>query len=84
MRGGTLEAGGYGDFEALVEIHTEDCEVGNVVADEEGHAALEWNTSGNANSVSYDGVSLLEIEGGRDRRFRACFDPRTISEKVED
>src|SRR5215212_10361737 len=67
------------DVEALVEIHTEDCDVGNVAvprtfsghdglrefwtsyrdtfgdmksefrnvfADEAGHAALEWNTSG--------------------------------------
>lgn len=108
-----------GDVEALIEIHTEDCEVGNVAvprtfsgheglrefwtsyrdtlggmkseflnvfADEEGHAALEWNTAGkvNGNSVSYDGVSLLEIEDGRVRRFRAYFDPRVVSEKVVD
>src|SRR5918997_4408230 len=106
-----------GDVEALVEIHTEDCEVGNVAvpqtfsghdglrefwtsyrdtfgemrsefrnvfADGEGHAALEWNTSGDANGrdVSYDGVSLLEIEDGKVNRFRAYFDPRTVTEQV--
>jgi len=105
------------DVEALVEIHTEDCDVGNVAvprtfsghdglrefwtsyrdtfgdmksefrnvfADEEGHAALEWNTTGkaNGNEISYDGVSLLEIEDGKVTRFRAYFDPRTVNEQV--
>ena len=105
------------DVEALVEIHTEDCDVGNVAvprtfsgheglrefwtsyrdtfgdmksefrnvfADEDGHAALEWNTTGtaNGNGVSYDGVSLLEIEDGKVTRFRAYFDPRTVNEQV--
>ena len=105
------------DIEALVKVHTEDCDVGNVAvprtflgheglrkfwtsyrdtfgeiksefrnvfADDAGHAALEWNTSGDANGkdVSYDGVSLLEIEDGRVSRFRAYFDPRTVSEQV--
>jgi predicted ester cyclase len=107
------------DVEDLVEIHTEDCDVGNVAvpktfsghdglrefwtgyrdtfgemrsdfrnvfADEAGHAALEWNTSGEANGkdVSYDGVSLLEIADGKVSRFRAYFDPRSISSQVVD
>ena len=107
------------DVEALVEIHTEDCDVGNVAvpknfsghdglrefwtgyrdtfgemksefrnifADDVGHAALEWNTSGeaNGNDVSYDGVSLLEIEEGKVSRFRAYFDPRSLSGQVVD
>jgi SnoaL-like domain len=107
------------DVEALVEIHTEDCDVGNVAvpgtfsgheglrefwmgyrdtfgemrsefrnvfADDAGHAALEWNTSGeaNGNDVSYDGVSLLEIVEGKVSRFRAYFDPRTVNEQVVD
>ena len=107
------------DVEALVEIHTKDCDVANVAvprtfsghdglrefwkgyrdtfgemrsefrnvfADDAGHAALEWNTSGEANGkkVSYDGVSLLEIEEGRVSRFRAYFDPRTVTEQVVD
>ena len=105
------------DVEALVEVHTDACDVGNVAvprtfsghdglrefwtsyrdtfggmksefrnvfADDAGHAALEWNTSGDANGkdVSYDGVSLLEIEDGKVSRFRAYFDPRTVNEQV--
>jgi ketosteroid isomerase-like protein len=107
------------DVEALVEIDTDDCDVGNVAvpktfsghdglrefwtsyhdnvsemksefrnvfADDAGNAALEWNTSGNANGkdVSYEGVSLLEIADGKVSRFRAYFDPRTVSDKVVD
>ncbi len=106
------------DVEALVEIHTEDCEVGNVsvpetfrgheglrefwteyrktlgemkstfrnvFATEEG-AALEWTTQGTSNGedVSYDGVSILEIEGGKVRRFMAYFDTRDLAPQVVD
>jgi len=106
------------DIEALVEIHTEDCEVGNVsvpgtfrghdglrefwtsyrstfgemrsefrniFATEEG-AALEWTTEGTSNgdTVSYAGVSILEIEGGKVRRFMAYFDPRDLTPQVVD
>ena len=107
------------DVEALVQIHTVDCDVGNVAvprtfsghdglrefwtsyrdtfgdmksefrnvfADEAGHAALEWHTSGeaNGNEVSYEGVSLLEIQNGKVTRFRAYFDPRRVNEQVVD
>ena len=107
------------NIDALVEIHTEDCDVGNVAvprtfsghdglrefwkgyrdtfgemksefrnvfADDGGHAALEWNTSGEASgkNVSYDGVSLLEIEDGKVSRFRAYFDPRALSTQMVD
>jgi hypothetical protein len=106
------------DVEPLVEIHAEDCEVGNVsvpetfrghdglrefwtsyrgtfgemrsefrniFATEEG-AALEWTTQGTSNgdSVSYDGVSILEIEGGKVRRFMAYFDTRRLTHQVVD
>jgi ketosteroid isomerase-like protein len=106
------------DVEALVEIHTEDCEVGNVsvpgtfrghdglrefwtsyrstfgemrsefrnvFASEEG-AALEWTTQGTSNGedASYDGVSILEIEGGKVRRFMAYFDTRDLAPQVVD
>ena len=106
------------DVEALVEIHTEDCEVGNVAvsqtfrghdglrefwtnyrktfgemkstfrnifATEEG-AALEWTTEGTSNGedVSYDGVSILEIEDGKVRRFMAYFDTRDLTPQVVD
>ena len=104
------------DVEALVEIHAEDCEVGNVsvsgtfrghdglrefwteyrktfgemkstfrnvFATEEG-AALEWTTEGTSDGedVSYDGVSILEIEGDKVSRFRAYFDPRRLTEQL--
>jgi ketosteroid isomerase-like protein len=107
------------DVENLVEIHTEDCAVGNVsvprtfeghdglrefwtnyretfgemksefknvFADGEGHAALEWTTTGTSNGdeVQYDGVSILEIEGDKVRRFMAYFDSRRLSEQVVD
>ena len=107
-----------GDVEALVEIHTEDCEVGNVsvreafrgheslrefrteyhktfgemkstfrnvFATEEG-AALEWTTQGTSNgdAVSYDGVSILEIENGKVSRFMAYFDTRRLTHQVVD
>jgi ketosteroid isomerase-like protein len=62
------------DVEALVEIHTE-----------EG-AALEWTTEGTSNGedVSYGGVSILEIEGGKVRRFMAYFDTRDLTPQVVD
>jgi ketosteroid isomerase-like protein len=106
------------DVEALVEIHTEDCEIGNVSVSEtfRGHdglrefwteyrktfgemkstfrnvfateegAALEWTTEGTSNgdTVSYDGVSILEVEGGQVRRFMAYFDTRDLTPQVVD
>ncbi len=106
------------EVEALVEIHTEDCEVGNVAVSEtfRGHdglrefwtsyrstfgemrsefrnvfvteegAALEWTTEGTSNgdSVSYAGVSILEVEDGKVRRFMAYFDPRALTPQVVD
>jgi hypothetical protein len=55
----------------------------NVFATEKG-AALEWTTEGtsNGNTVTYDGVSILEIEGGKVRRFIAYFDPRALTHQV--
>ena len=52
----------------------------NVFATEEG-AALEWTTTGTSNgdSVSYDGVSILEFEDGQVRRFMAYFDTRDLT-----
>ena len=106
------------DVGALVEIHTEDCEVGNVAVSNtfRGHdglrefwteyrktfgetkssfrnvfatekgAALEWTTEGTSDGdrVSYDGVSILEIEGGKVRRFMADFDTRDLTPQVVD
>jgi steroid delta-isomerase-like uncharacterized protein len=57
----------------------------NVFATEEG-AALEWTTEGTSNgdSISYDGVSILEIEDGKVRRFMAYFDPRALTPQIVD
>ncbi len=106
------------DVEALVAIHTEDCEVGNVsihkmfrghdglrefwteyrktfgemkstfhnvFATEDG-AALEWTTEGTSNgdTLSYDGVSILEVKDGKVRRFMAYFDTRDLTHQVVD
>ena len=53
-------------------------------ADGEGHATLEWTTTGIANgrTVEYGGVSILEIEDGKVKRFMAYFDPREIAEQI--
>ena len=107
------------DVEALVEIHAEDWDVGNVAvpktfkrhdglrefwtdyrktfdemksefrnvfSDEAGHAALEWTTNATSEGkdVSYDGVSMLEIEDGKVSRVRAYFDPRRLTEQIVD
>ncbi len=57
----------------------------NVFATEED-AALEWTTQGTSNgdSVSYDGVSILDIEGDKVRRFMAYFDARDLTPQVVD
>jgi limonene-1,2-epoxide hydrolase len=104
------------DVEALVEIHAEDSEVGNVSVSEtfRGHdglrefwteyrktfdemkssfrnvfateegAALEWTTEGTSNrdTVTYDGVSILEVDGGKVRRFMAYFDTRDLAPQI--
>ena len=101
------------DVETLVEIHTENCEVGNVsvpgsfrghdglrefwteyrktfgemkstfrnVFATEERVALEWTTEGTSDgdSVSYAGVSILEKEGDKVRRFIAYFDTRDLT-----
>ena len=107
------------EVEALVEVHAEDCSVGNVAvpktfdghdglrefwtnyrntfdqmesefrnvfADEAGHAALEWTTQAteDGDSISYGGVSILEIEGDKVKRFMAYFDPRHLTEQIVD
>lgn len=58
----------------------------NVFADDGGRAALEWTTTGTSQNgdVRYEGVSILEIEGDRVRRFMAYFDPRSLTEQVVD
>ena len=51
-----------------------------------GHAALEWTTtvsSSQGNAVQYDGVSILEFEDGKIKRFRAYFDPSALGRQVK-
>ena len=48
-------------------------------------AALEWTTEGTANDgtpVKYDGVSILETDGGRITRFRAYFDAGALGRQL--
>ncbi|HEX8090039.1 MAG TPA: nuclear transport factor 2 family protein [Blastocatellia bacterium] len=48
-------------------------------------AALEWHTEGTTAvgaSVSYNGVSILEIEGDQVTRFRAYFDDKALSGQI--
>ena len=56
----------------------------NVFADGSGHAALEWTTTGTSNgdSISYEGVSILEIEDDKVSRFYAYFNPAHLTEQV--
>lgn len=57
----------------------------NVFADD-GRAALEWATEGteNGDTVSYEGVSILEIEGDKVKRFMAYFDPAHLNRQIVD
>lgn len=48
-------------------------------------AALEWTTEGTASDgtpIAYDGVSILEIEGGLVKRFRAYFDAGRLGRQL--
>ena len=52
----------------------------------EDRAALEWTTESTSNGdpVSYDGVSVLEFEGDKVRRFMAYFDTRRLTHQIVD
>ena len=58
----------------------------NIFADDEGRAALEWTTEGteDGDTVSYEGVSILEIEGDKVKRFMAYFDPSYLNRQIVD
>lgn len=52
---------------------------------DEGHAALEWTTKGttsDGNDFEYEGVSILEIEDGKIKRFFAYFDPAELGKQM--
>jgi steroid delta-isomerase-like uncharacterized protein len=47
--------------------------------------ALEWTRTGSARDgdpIELEGVSLLELEDGRIRRFKAYFDPHQVGRQV--
>jgi ketosteroid isomerase-like protein len=51
----------------------------------ETRAALEWTTEGTASDgspVAYDGVSILETEGGLIKRFSAYFDAGRLGRQL--
>lgn len=50
-----------------------------------GHAALEWTTQASGRDgekITYEGVSILEIENGKIRRFHAYFDPAALGRQM--
>ena len=50
-------------------------------------AALEWvskGTTADGHPISYEGVSILEIEGEKIKRFRAYFDPSKLGRQLAD
>lgn len=50
-------------------------------------AALEWTTTGtnkNGQAVKYDGVSILETDGEKIRRFFAYFNPTDLGHQITD
>ncbi len=52
----------------------------------DGRIALEWTTegtSGDGNRVEYEGVSILEVQGGKITRFRAYFDAGSLARQME-
>lgn len=56
----------------------------NVIAGD-GSAALEWTTEGtsfNGSPLSYSGVTILEIEGGKVTRSSAYFDPSALGRQI--
>lgn len=64
------------------EIHSEF----HSVAEGDGVAMLEWTSRGRmagGEEIEYDGVSVVEFDGDRIRRFRAYFDPLALGEQVE-
>lgn len=49
--------------------------------------ALEWETQGTAHNgaaISYEGVSILEWDGDRIRRFYAYFDPHALGMELRE
>ncbi len=53
----------------------------------DGSIALEWTTEGkskNGKMVKYEGVSILETDGGKITRFHAYFDPNKLGQQINE
>ncbi len=53
----------------------------------DGTAALEWTgkgTSANGSEIDYEGVSILETDGDKIRRFFAYFNPAKLGREIEE
>lgn len=53
----------------------------------ENVSALEWTTTGtsaNGSEINYDGVSILEFEGEKIKRFFAYFNPAKLGHQIEE
>lgn len=56
------------------------------VVESDGCVVLEWSSRGTTAAgapFEYSGVSVLEHDGARVRRFHAYFDPRMLGRQVE-
>ena len=56
------------------------------VIDGESRAALEWTTTGTSvhgATITYSGVSILEMADGQITRFQAYFDPGDLGRQIE-
>lgn len=64
--------------ESFNDIHSEF----RTVVETDGKAMLEWTSRGHkvdGGEFSYSGVSVLELDGGKVKRFRAYFDPTALT-----
>lgn len=53
----------------------------------ENVSALEWTskgTSANGSEINYDGVSILEFDGEKIKRFFAYFNPAKLGHQIEE
>ena len=53
----------------------------------ENVSALEWTTTGtslNGSEINYDGVSVLEFDGEKIKRFFAYFNPAKLGHQIEE
>lgn len=57
----------------------------NKISGGDGVSALEWETTGtseNNHDINYEGVSILETDGGKITRFYAYFNPSKLGNQI--